>query len=146
MATSITSPFEKEDIPNDDLLYMRVSKNHIEPDGTILLIAFRAHGKPEDPSSRKGMSTDWEKYSTPQECRRRALLYGKDPNRYEVIQLNVGEVREIPDQTVEHTPIYEPHATPPIINQAHTDVFGEKDDEARVMLRLISDPAIPFGT
>ena len=124
---------------------MRVHKNHIKSDG-ILLIAFRNHSDPANPSARSGMSTDWQKYSTAEECRQWAKDMGKDPNRYEVIQLNVGRVREIPGQSVEHTPIYKPHSAPPILNRAHTDVFGEKDEEARLTLLQISEPAIPFST
>lgn len=124
---------------------MRVHKNHIEPNGNILLIAFRNHNDPADPSKAAGMSTDWQRHSTAEECRQRANDMGKDPNKYEVIQLNVGRVRDIPGQIVEHTPIYEPHATPPLFNRAHTDVFGEKDEEARLTLLQISEPAIPFS-
>ncbi len=145
VATSITSPWEKEEIPDEDLLYMRVHKNHIEPDGNIRFIAYRNHIDPANASAQTGMSTDWQKYSTAEECRQRAKDIGKDPNKYEVIQLNVGKVREIPSQSVEHTPIYEPHSTPPILNRAHTDVFGEKDEEARLILLQISNPAIPFS-
>lgn len=145
MAAPITSPWEKEEIPNEDLLYMRVHKNHIGPDGSIYFIAFRKHGDPNDPSKERGMSTDWQKYSTAEECRQRASLYGKDPNKYEVIQFNVGKVRDIPDQRVEHTPIYEPYSNPPIFNRAHTDVFGGEDEQVRLAFFNIADPAIPFG-
>lgn len=146
VATSIISPWKEEEIPNEDLLYMRVHKSHIEPDGNIILIAFRNHVDPSDLFKEPGMSTDWQEYSTAEECRQRAKDFGKDPNKYEVIQLNVGKVRGIPSQKVEHTPIYEPHSTPPILNRAHTDVLGEKDEEARLTLLQISEQAIPFGT
>lgn len=145
MATSIILPWAKESIPYEALLYMRVHKNHIEPDGNILLIAFRNHGDPSDLSKEPGMSTDWQEYSSAEECRQRSRDIGKDPNRYEVIQLSVGRVRDIPGQTVDHTPIYDPHSTPPLFNRAHTDVLGEKDEEARLELFKISEPAIPFG-
>jgi hypothetical protein len=124
---------------------MRVHKNHIEPTGQILLIAFRNHGNPNDPGLEPGMSTDWQKYSSPEECRERASDFGKDPERYEVIQMNVGQIRGIPNQRVEHTPIHKPDNSPPHLNRAHTDVFGEKDEEARLELFKLSLPAFPFG-
>jgi hypothetical protein len=147
MASPITSPWRKETIPNEDLLYMRVHKNLVQSDGSIAFLAFKNHGDPRDPSIRPGMSTDWQEYSTPEECRQRASLFGKDPSKYEVIQINVGRVRQIPGQEVEHTPIYEPHSTPPILNRAHTDVYGDKTDE-EVRLGFINawEPAIPFGS
>ena len=123
MAMPLISPWKREEIPDEDMLFMRVHKNHIQPDGNILLIAFRNHGDPGNPSREPGMSTA---------CRQR----GKDPDKYEVITLQVGKVREIPDQRVDHTPIYEP----PILNRAHTDVYGEKDEEARLTLFQISTP------
>jgi hypothetical protein len=140
VATPITAPWIKENIPDEDLLFMRVHKSLVQPGGRVLPKAFENHGDPNDPSKEAGMSTDWERYSTAEECRQRANQVGKDPNKYQVIQLNVGRVREIPDQRVEHTPIFEP----PIVDQAHTDVFGEKDEEARLTLFQISRPALPF--
>ena len=119
---------------------MRVHKSLVQPGGRLLPKAFENHRDPSSPSKEAGMSTDWEKYSTPEECRQRVRQVGRDPNNYEVIQLNVGKVREIPDQRVEHTPIFEP----PILNRAHTDVLGEKDEEARLTLFQISRPALPF--
>ncbi len=86
VATPITSPWAKQEIPNEDLLYMRVHKNHIDRDGKIAFIAFRNHGDPKDPSKEPGMSTDWQEYSTAEECRQRAKDINKDLDKYEVIQ------------------------------------------------------------
>lgn len=46
--------------------------------------------------------------------------------------MNVGEVRGIPEQIVKHTPDLEDN------NRAHTDVFGEKDEEVRVLFGRIT--------
>ncbi len=94
--------------------------------GSISPGAFRNHGK--------GMSTDWEKYTTPRETRQRA----KQPERNGVIRLHVGSVRELPEQQVEHTPDVQQ------ANRAHTDVFGKKDEEVRVKLRRIAEVVVPF--
>jgi hypothetical protein len=47
----------------------------------------------------------------------------------------VGRVRAIPNLSVEHVPLPE--------NRAHTEVFGKKDVEARVMLLRASRWVIP---
>lgn len=71
------------------------------------------------------MSTDWAKYSTPEESRNRA----NRPEDNGVVEMRVGDVRAIPGLTVEHTPIP--------LNRSHTDVFGPKTTETRVLLGRI---------
>ena len=98
--------FEVEEIPNDHDLYMRIHKTFYK-DGILQPGVFRKHGE--------GMSTDWNRYSTPVETQLRAI---RNPMNNGIIRLNVGATREIPNQTVKHTPEDN--------NRAHTDVFGEK--------------------
>jgi hypothetical protein len=74
------------------------------------------------------MSTEWEKYSSPQEARDRA----KKPADNGVIQMVAGEVSAVPRLTVKHTPDLERRV------RAHTDVLGPKDPESRVKLARIS--------
>ncbi len=81
-----------------------------------------------------GMSTDWEKYASPEDSRRRA----RDPAKNAVVSMVAGQARAVPGQHVEHTP------DPETDNRAHTDVFGEKDEEARAKLRRIAEIVIPF--
>jgi hypothetical protein len=109
----------REDIPAEDHLWMRVHKNDMENE-EIFPGAFR--NRPKDTG---GMSTDWDKYRTAEDTRNDGRV---PPENYAVIRLNVGEVRKIPDQTVVHTPDIERQ------NRAHTDVFGQKHPEARVLL------------
>ncbi len=130
MANEIISPWEKERILDDAILYMRVHKNHFDLDGKLIPRVFQNRGD--------GMSTDWNKYSTQEECQQRA----RKPSENAIIQLPVAEVRKIADQKVEHTPIYEPLSEPPILNRAHTDVFGEKTTEARFHFMKIYSFAI----
>jgi hypothetical protein len=108
-----------EEIPDVDNLWMRVHTHDIEG-GEILPRAFRNH-----PKKTGGMSTDWAKYRTAQETRNTGRA---GPENYTVIRLNVGEVRTIPDQKVSHTPDVANN------NRAHTDVFGEKNAQTRVLL------------
>jgi hypothetical protein len=132
--TSQTPPvWAKELIPDDARLFMRVHKNQLDADGEPIPGAFRNR-----PQSTDGMSTDWEKYSSPEECRNRA----RNPTDNAVIQLKVEDVRQIPEQIVEHTPIYQPATEPPNINRSHTDVYGEKDAEVRLKLMRIYRMAI----
>ena len=122
VADEVSVPWESEDIPNEDLLWMRVHRRSFDPEGRIMPGAFRNRPTPQD-----GMSTDWQKYARPEETRSRA----RNPKDNAVIQLVVGEVRRIPDQTVVHTP------DPKTQNRAHTDVFGEKHPEARLQFSRI---------
>lgn len=106
----------KEDIPDTDLLFMRVHIKTYAAKGKLSLGAFQNHDG--------GMSTDWNKYATPTETRSR----GRRPaDEYAVVQMQAGKIRAVPGQVVEHNPIYP-------TNRAHTEVFGEKDEEARVLL------------
>lgn len=135
MADEMNLPWEKEPIPDNALLYMRVHKNQLDGNGEPIPGAFRNRPQPTD-----GMSTDWEKYATPEECRGRA----RTPSDNAVIQLKVADVRDIPCQVVEHTPINDPLGMPPNVNRAHTDVFGDKDTEVRLRYLQIYKTVIRF--
>ena len=113
----------KEDIPDGDRLFYRVHRSLCRR-GEIGVNVFRHQGD--------GMSTDWEKYSTPEESRNRA----KKPLENAVVSLIAGEVAKIPGQQIEHTPIPR--------NRSHADVFGEKNVEVRVHLRRLAVVEIPF--
>jgi hypothetical protein len=116
------SSWASEPIPDENYLWMRVHKSQL-PDGDIAPGAFKNR-----PTTKDGMSTDWEKYATPQDtCNR-----GRVPTDNAVIRLLVGDVRKIPDQTVVHTPDLKTE------NRAHTDVYGDKNPEVRVKLIRIS--------
>ncbi|MBW4618834.1 MAG: hypothetical protein KME17_05685 [Cyanosarcina radialis HA8281-LM2] len=132
MADGIEEIWESEDIPNTDRLFMRVHSQNIDENGKLKPGAFR--NLPKDlPGS--GMSTDWEKYSTPEETQKRA----RKPSENAVIQLVCEEVRQVPGQTVTHTP------KPEFNNQAHTDVYGEKNTEVRLKLMAIYQIVIPLS-
>jgi hypothetical protein len=119
VADELNDPWITENIPNQDKIYMRVHRNMIK-NGQPSTGIFK-----NQPTSTDGMSTDWEKYSTPEDTRNR-VAPSKDPANYGVISMQVENVKNVPNQTVVHTPDI------PNNNRAHTDVFGEKDAEARV--------------
>ena len=123
------TPWPIEEIPDGDALYMRVHRQWFRPDGSIINACFR--NRPDDSG---GMSTDWARYSTPEETRQRA----RRPQDNAVVAMNVGQVRAIPGQTVQHSPIFGHSDLPD--NRAHTDVFGskEQDPEVRLQFRRIS--------
>ena len=115
-----------EDIPNAHRLFMRVHRGHIGKDGTPGKIAFQNHGD--------HMSTNWAKYRSAQETREEG---GQPASNYGVVAMNVGMVREVPDQEVIHDPIS-------LENRAHTGVVGEKTTEVRVKLRRLACWEIPL--
>jgi len=95
-----------EIIPDEDDLYYRIHKMFFENVPNIIPSAgFRPQGN--------SMSTDWSKYSTPEESLQRA----NSPEDNRIVEMNVGDVRTIP-LTVNHAPDYMK------MNRAHTSVFG----------------------
>jgi hypothetical protein len=84
------------------------------------------------------MSVDWSRYSTAEETRCRAR---KNPEANAVLELNVGNIRNLASLNVAHSPIPE--------NKAHADVFLPKNKEdlteARYQLTKIATVSIPFG-
>lgn len=116
-----------EAIPDDGRVLMRVHKQYLDKVGRLRPVAFRDQGD--------GMSTDWEKYSTPLETKNRAKI----PSDNGVISLVVGSIRENRRLTVVHTPH---NADPP--HERHVDVFGEKDPETRMHLLGIAQWEIHY--
>lgn len=122
VVNAIDANWESEEIPGEDSLLMRVHQNYLDNEGEPIPGAFRNR-----PLKTDGMSTDWERYSTPEQTRLRA----PNPMANIVISLLARAVRSIPNQLVVHTPNAETN------NRAHTDVFGEKTVEARERLMRI---------
>ena len=101
--------------PTGDRLYRRVHRKLINSAGGIRAGAFTDY--------QGGMSTDWDKHSTPQETRYREV--GLSPDEFAVVSLPVAEMRDL-GQIVEHDPLPE--------NRAHTNVVGDKRTEVRLNL------------
>ena len=114
------SRWEIEQIPDRDRLFMRVHVKTWAREGEVRPGAFQKR-----PQGATGMSTDWEKYSTPEETRNR----GRNPIEQGVIVFFAGDARAVPGQAVEHTPKDE--------NRAHTDVIGEKNEKVRLKFTRI---------
>jgi hypothetical protein len=124
---AVRPSWEKEEIPNNSMLYMRVHWRYLNDDGCPEVGAFRDHCG--------GMSTDWDKYSTPHDT----LNRGREPRYNAVIEMNVEAVRSIPNQSVQHCPFPE--------NRAHTEVVGEKrkDPEVRIKFQRNCRVIIPWS-
>ncbi len=109
-----------EEIPNQDKLFYRIHKNSYKK-GKLLPGIFR--------EIVDGMSTDWEKYSTPVDSVNRARA--SNPRDNGILGLNTGEVREI-GLTVIHNPSKD--------NRSHTLVRGTSkkiQDDPDVRRRLL---------
>jgi len=122
-----------EPVPDADLLFMRVHRNYIQ-NGKPNAGVFVNHGEGE----QEGMSTDWSKYSTPEETKKRVT---NPAWRGGVIQMVAADVRKIPRQTVDNAPLPD--------NRAHTNVRGPKKEsvegtQARYLFMRIWKWAIEY--
>lgn len=100
-----------EEIPDVDSLFYRVPVGGLRPtDLKVLPGVFK--------ENKGSVSTDWEKYSTAVETRSRQ---GR-PERFAVLRMKVGLVREINELTVFHSPIQNVEGQ--VDNRAHTDIYG----------------------
>ncbi|MBW4888718.1 hypothetical protein KXQ82_03290 [Mucilaginibacter sp. HMF5004] len=114
--------FEAEEIPDNGILYYRVHKSYIV-NNEVIPGAFRSRGD--------GMSTDWNKYSTPEE----SLLRAKVPAENSIINFPVTKIRSRSALAVIHNP--------EIDNRAHSlikgipEVKGDLQTKTRALLTLI---------
>ncbi|MCP9237942.1 hypothetical protein [Lewinella sp. JB7] len=114
--------YEVEEIPDEDTLYYRIHKTEFR-DGKVIPGAFKERGE----GDRKGMSTNWDKYSDPDDL----ISDREEPNNYGVVNLNVAKVRMIEELSVEHNPLPD--------NRAHSHVLGipaNKPFKTKVRLKL----------
>ncbi len=134
-------PWEIETIPDSASLFRLVHVNMIKvrPESRI----------PSDsmfvPDS-DGMSADWDKHSSPEDSLiRTGLTFRpntsefKDPQKFKVFSLNVGEIRLLEDSlTVTHTPVF--HGEPPPVgnpnNWSHSSTNHFKGDDVEVRRKL----------
>lgn len=102
-------PWDIEEIPDQDTLFMRIHQVWFS-DGGLNTAVFR------NTKGTNEMSTDWDKYSSARDTRRRSHRHSTE--EYAIVAMNVGDVRDVPAQTVVHSP--QPD------NRSHTDVIGDK--------------------
>ncbi len=130
-------------IPNEAQLYCYIHKSNIRERKPIEL-AFR-----NTPFiGGKDLSSDWNKYSTPELTRSRLALQqkgsgkgNKNPDDYFIVKLSVNDIlTKIPDQLTEHDPIQNHQILPD--NRAHSKIIGEKEPEIRLKFVDIAKWAI----
>lgn len=100
-----------EEIPDPDSLFYRVSVGWLRP-GDLRI----APGLFQE--NKGSISSDWEKYSTAAQTRSRP---GR-PERFAVIRMIAGLVREIDGLRVSHSPVQNVEGRPD--NRAHTSILG----------------------
>lgn len=110
-----------ENIPDKAKLFYRIHKQNYK-DGKVVPGTFKEIGTTEE---EKGMSTDWEKYSTPEQSRLRA----KKPEQNGIVSFVTGHLRKIVLDVI-HYPL------PLEKNRAHTNVRGI-DSEKQLKMRDI---------
>ena len=120
-----------EPIPDNDQLLVRVPRYHVDIDGSII----RKTMAKKEVNGRMRKSCDWEKYSTPDQTRRRASRgpNGRDPDDFGVASAQAGEVRGLvlaegrqAQQSVIHAPAFG--------NRAHSVIDGPDDLEIQMKL------------
>ncbi len=110
------NPWPAEEIPDPDRLFLRVHSGLV-PDGILHPNVFREqHGS---------MSVDWERYSTPEESRRRAI----QPAQNGIIALFAEIVRSIEPLEVRHEPDWVRN------NRAHSAIYGMSQNRDLVDVR-----------
>jgi len=120
---TVGNPWQSEDIPSDDLLYMRIHKGWWSRKKQRFGIdAFRNSGE----GAQAGMSTNWSKYASAEETRDQAT---SRPEENYVVAMRVSDVRAVAGLTVKHAPLPD--------DRAHADVIGEKTLEVKEALRQI---------
>ena len=115
--------WEIEIISDDAVLYYRVHKGYVV-EGQLIPGVFKERGEGEN----RGMSTDWDKYSTAEE----ALARSKNPLDNGIVNFIVGEVRNIKNIIVEHAPESD--------NRAHSHIKGipsKKPMKTRIRRQLL---------
>ena len=121
-----------EHIPDEDRLFYRIHKSYIV-EGEVVPGAFQERGEDD----ARGMSTDWEKYSTAEA----AWLRSKFPTDNGIVEFVVGDVRAI-DLEVAHAPLPD--------NQAHSHIKGiphegQLKTQARLKLKRLFKWSIGIG-
>lgn len=127
--------WEIEGIPDESLLYYRIHKSDCR-DGKVLPGAFKERGAGE----KRGMSTNWDKYSDPEDLMNVAHV----PQDNGVGQFEVEKVREmeLADLKVVHDPDKINN------NRSHTHIIGiprkgQLKTKVRLKLRLLFTWVIP---
>ena len=140
----MTKKWQIENIPNSDRLYFRIHKQNVfdNKDYTNII---RPRAFCNTPANGNNMSTDWDKYTTPQQTLdhvskqyKTGKTEFKNKDDFGVVSFSVDKIKEIDkNHTVLHDPI---ENIPEIIgdpsNRAHAivdgKISGDKEDSLEV--------------
>jgi hypothetical protein len=123
-----TPDWPVEEIPDPDVLFMRVHKSYAQA-GELQPGAFRDHGG--------GMSVNWAKYCDPAGAR----ALSKTPSDNGVISFpSAGQVRAVGEPGLRV--VHEPDRERP--DRSHTEVFGNKSAAVRAALMKLFRWEIPI--
>ena len=113
--------FEVEEIPDGDKLFYRVNDKTLRQGSEIHAGCFRQQGAGE----QRGMSTDWERYSSAEQCRNRA----RRPLENSIVSFTKGGLERINGVDVFHAPEKD--------NRSHANVRWSDDHRATTRIRAI---------
>jgi hypothetical protein len=116
---SIDSEYVKENINDEDSIFLRVHKVNIDFDIDDESKNIKPMAFDPKPTERDGLSVNWSKYADAKQTLQEVTLLNKSIENYGVISLPVKSVRQIPPLMVEHDPI-----TFPIDNQSHSLIIN----------------------
>jgi hypothetical protein len=100
-----------EEISVEDSLFYRVPVSWLRPSSLKVTTGIFRENK-------GSISTDWDKYSTAAETRARQ----GGPERFAILRMGVGQVREIDGMSVLHEPVQNLEGQ--IDNRAHSSIYG----------------------
>ncbi len=133
-----TTKWEVEDVPNDAFLYVRVHKDKIESKGVSVGLPKPSAFK-NTPETGPDLSSDWNKYSTPQLSREhigKEYRHGKDefknPSDFFIVSFKVQDILDLDlNQKIEHSPRQdnfpdELQGSP--WNHSHCSIIGDAEE------------------
>ena len=152
--TNIPTKWTVEQVPNDAQLFVRVHKSKIEEKDPTTIGLPKPSAFKNTPETGPDLSSDWEKYSTPEESRARIgkeYRYGKieefkNPSDFFIVSLNVQDIYNLnAEQKIEHSPRQdnfpdELDGSP--WNRSHCSIIGDFE-ERRVRITDIVKWEIP---
>jgi hypothetical protein len=113
---------DEDKIPNEDTLYRRIHKAHVDrKNNEIMPMAF--------PTEDDGLSVNWSRFTNAEDTKNEVIVFGKLPENYGVVSLIIGLVRAIPLRVI-HDPTQ---------NQAHSlilDIPPRKPNGLGIRVKL----------
>jgi hypothetical protein len=141
-----TTKWEVEDVPNDAFLYVRVHKDKIENKGISVGLPKPSAFK-NTPETGPDLSSDWNKYSTPQLSREqigKEFRHGKEefknPSDFFIVSFKVQDIFDLDlDQKVVHSPRQdnfpeELDGSP--WNRSHCSIIGDVEERRVRMIDI----------